>query len=174
MTRVFFTSDLHLGHQKVLKFQDDEGNLTRNFTTIEEHDACICDNWVSLVENEDKIFVLGDVAFTLDGLELLRKLPGRKYLIRGNHDIFSLRDYSYVFEDIYGLYYYKGRGKTKLWLSHAPIHPQELRGRCNVHGHLHHKIVPNATYLNVCLEYTDFRPISLETVKSLIETEKET
>ena len=63
-------------------------------------------------------------------------------------------------------------------LSHIPVHTESLaRFRKNVHGHLHgnqvmktvgfwpfKKKVVDPRYFCVCVENTDFRPISLEDV----------
>lgn len=37
---------------------------------------------------------------------------------------------------VYSLVKYKG-----FWLSHAPIHPEELRGCKNIHGHCHDAVI---------------------------------
>lgn len=49
------------------------------------------------------------------------------------------------------------------WISHCPIHPQELRNRDgNIHGHLHNSIVPDLRYFNVNLDVNgyDFVPLT--------------
>lgn len=50
-----------------------------------------------------------------------------------------------------------------LWLTHAPIHPDELRGKKNVHGHCHGHILNDKRYINVCVEHAD-RPIPIEEI----------
>ena len=76
-----YISDYHIGHPNVLNFD------LRPFKTLEEmHETIIC-NWNSVVSNGDEVYILGDFAWKNDvGLEVLKKLKGRKYLIRGNHD----------------------------------------------------------------------------------------
>jgi calcineurin-like phosphoesterase family protein len=78
--RVFYTSDIHLGHGRVADL--------RGFTSTRDHDRAIADGWRSEVTDRDTVYVLGDVAvsgFTY-ALEFLAGLPGRKHLIAGNHD----------------------------------------------------------------------------------------
>jgi calcineurin-like phosphoesterase family protein len=90
------------------------------------------DKWNDTIRKRDVVYVMGDAAFTQEGLSSIGTLSGRKILIRGNHDMLPTEDYLSVFSEIYGAFMYKG-----LWLTHIPIHPQELFGRTNVHGHCH-------------------------------------
>ena len=53
----YFISDLHLGHKNVLKFDN------RPFINIEEHDKTIIDNWNSKVNDNDDVYVLGDISW---------------------------------------------------------------------------------------------------------------
>jgi calcineurin-like phosphoesterase family protein len=79
----FFTSDLHLGHTNILKYDP------RPFATIEEHDETLIQNWNSIVKPQDRVYLLGDVTWYLRKekiIETLNRLHGRIYLIRGNHD----------------------------------------------------------------------------------------
>ena len=55
MSEIFFTSDLHFGHKNLLKF-----TKPRPFTTIEEHDQTIIDNWNSVVNQDDTVYVRND------------------------------------------------------------------------------------------------------------------
>ena len=67
---------------------------------------------------------------------------------------------------MFGLYKYK-----EFWLSHAPIHPCELRGKRNIHGHVHQNHVMDEhhkrdnRYINVCVENTDGAPVSLDKIR---------
>ena len=79
----------------------------------------------------------------------MEKLNGTKVLIRGNHDIFRLRDYQPYFKDI--------RGSHKLdnfVLTHIPVHPYCLPRWCegNIHGHLHSNTLNDPMYFNVSVE----------------------
>ena len=78
--RVWYTSDLHLGHRFVSEL--------RGYATTEEHNAEIFSEWNRIVHADDVVFVLGDVALgsVRDGLAALAEMPGRKRLIAGNHD----------------------------------------------------------------------------------------
>lgn len=81
--RIFFTSDLHFGHQNILKF------CNRPWKTTEEMDEALIERWNSVVGKDDIVFNLGDFAFAPDRRwkEVLSRLNGHHYLILGNHDI---------------------------------------------------------------------------------------
>lgn len=81
---IFFTSDLHFGHKNILNFAK-----PRPFSTIQEHDKAIIDNWNSVVKDNDIVYILGDLALGLNMEQLeinLKALKGHKHLIIGNHD----------------------------------------------------------------------------------------
>lgn len=57
-----------------------------------DHHEKIRENWLEKIGEEDTILVAGDISWSMnieDGkkdLEFIHKLPGRKILVRGNHD----------------------------------------------------------------------------------------
>lgn len=149
MSRVFMISDLHLGHKAVLKFSKE-----RTGETIEEHDEWLRDQWNSVVYKRDLVYVLGDVAMSRDALKMIAEMNGQKTLIMGNHDKYPVQEYLEYFERIRpSPWSYKG-----FWLSHCPIHPLELRGRGNIHGHVHSNPIPDSRYVSVCVEALDGIP----------------
>ena len=159
---VFVISDLHLGHKSIIYWRD----CVKGYT-LEEHDDWIVNSWNSVVKKRDIVWVLGDVAFSRDGLAKVSRLNGYKYLVTGNHDKFTNASYAEYFTIKPGVTKHKG-----MWFSHAPIHPDELRGTINVHGHVHatdiklsngHK---DPRYYNVCVEALNGRPVTLETLKA--------
>lgn len=160
MSIVYFLSDLHLGHKRILEFS---GKL-REGNTADEHDSILITKWNSKVRKRDLVYVLGDVCMHKD-LSILDQLQGRKILIRGNHDTFSTTEYLEHFEEVYGIMKYK-----RFWLSHAPIHPDELRGCYNIHGHVHGNSISNGygeydkRYINVCCEVNLCYPIPFKDI----------
>lgn len=150
---VYFISDPHLGHKNIAKFRP-------IVSSMENNTEIFVNEWKKQrVKGKDVVYMLGDVAFTQETLRIIGGLPGRKILIKGNHDDYiKTSDQLEVFEEIYGMLRYK-----EFWLTHCPIHPDEMRGRkCNIHGHVHHKTVMTKTlwgsekehpkYLNVCVD----------------------
>ena len=167
MSRVFFISDLHFGHKKIVQFGNQNGISLRSGDTYVENMHIIAQNCIDTVTKRDLLYILGDAAFTEDGLEAIKEIPGRKILVRGNHDnYFKTEQLLRVFESIEGLVRYKNA-----WLSHAPIHPAELRGKINIHGHVHNQSIRNQytgeydeRYINVCCEAVGEKPISYQEI----------
>jgi calcineurin-like phosphoesterase family protein len=85
MAAIWYTSDLHFGHEKVAGL--------RGFNDTDYHDEHVTDKWRSKIKPQDTVYVLGDL--TCDqrkeeyALDLIASLPGTKHLIAGNHDAVS-------------------------------------------------------------------------------------
>ena len=154
-SNVWFTSDLHLGHKGVA--------YHRGYTTVEYHDSEILNNFQKLIGKRDKLFILGDVAWNNQSLPLIGEIPGVKELIVGNHDTYTTKEYLKYFNKVHGFRGYKG-----FWLSHPPIHEQEIyRKRGNIHGHIHkgaHTKPLPYPYFNVNVDFNDMKPVNLDTI----------
>jgi calcineurin-like phosphoesterase family protein len=159
VNKVFFISDLHLGHRRILNFAGE----FRGGDTTEEHDDWVVNQWNSVVKKRDVVYVLGDVAFTREGFERCAELRGAKNLILGNHDKFNISEYQRFFRILPGIFKYKG-----FWVSHAPIHPRELHGLKNIHGHVHQHTLPDPNYINVSVEPLGGVPIWLEDLRAML------
>ena len=170
MPNIFFISDTHFGHQGMCQFLRSDGTKVRPFLYSDQCDDVMVENWNKTVRPNDKIYHLGDVAIKRQYIKVLEKLNGDKILIRGNHDIFKLKDYTTYFRDI--------RATHKLdyfLLSHYPVHQDCLEGhvKLNVHGHLHYKrVLQNQSridpkYVNVSVECINYTPVSLDEVAKM-------
>lgn len=185
MTTTFLISDTHFGHEKTCTvFKREDGSPLRPFSSAEEMDEFMVKAWNDRVRPKDKVYHLGDVVINRKYLHTLGRLNGDKVLIRGNHDIFKLEDYTPYFRDIRAF-----DVKNGMIFSHVPIHPESLgRFGTNIHGHLHANRVKKIVGVNVktgefhygdidnryhcvCVEHTDFAPISLEEVNKRIQDE---
>jgi calcineurin-like phosphoesterase family protein len=186
MPSVFLVSDTHFGHEKTCTvFKREDGSPLRPFKSAEEMDEEMVRRWNERVRPTDKVYHLGDVVINRKALGILRRLNGDKVLIRGNHDIFKLSDYTEHFRDIRGYHVMNG-----MILSHIPVNEDSLaRFGANIHGHLHANRVRRARgvdaktgeilysneidtrYHCVCVEQTDFAPILFEDVIARIKEE---
>ena len=164
---VLLSSDLHLGHRAIIKYRT-------QFQSMEEHDNYFI-NLILSLGKRDVLIILGD--FLFDGPhydEYIQRLSAKKCrikLVMGNHD--SMKLYSEpIFEVQLPLYSYKN-----FWLSHCPIHPNELRRRiANIHGHTHYNsitidnelgtnLVLDPNYFSVCPEVNNYQFVNLESIK---------
>jgi len=150
------TSDQHFGHNNILTFQPN----TRVGSDIQEHNEWLVKCWNEVVGKRDTVYILGDFAFNTRGILYLRRLKGSKVLIGGNHDK-NLKLYAEYVNKIAGIITLEG-----YWLSHAPVHPQELRGRKNIHGHCHDVCVPDDRYINVSVDMNGGYPILFDDIVS--------
>lgn len=109
---IYGIGDLHFDHSKQ-KPMDIFGDNWIN------HDQNIIDNWISIVKEDDLVLIPGDISWALKledakgDLEIIHKLPGKKVMIKGNHDywwnslsklnnlglesIFFMQNNSYIF-----------------------------------------------------------------------------
>lgn len=167
---IFFIADTHFGHKNACVFTKEDGSKLRPWNSAEEMNEQLVKNWNEVVRKQDKVYHLGDVAIPRKGLDVLARLNGDKILIRGNHDIFKLKDYLLYFHDIRGAYV-----RDNIIFTHVPIHPEsKSRFKANVHGHLHarrvmkeldnKKMVYDPFYFCVSVENIDFRPIAYEEI----------
>ena len=179
MPAVFLVSDTHFGHLGVCRFMRSDGvTKLRPWDTPEEMDEEMVKRWNETVRPNDKVYHLGDVVINRKALSIMHRLNGDKVLIKGNHDIFKLQDYTAHFRDIRAYHVMNG-----CILSHVPLHESNLgRFGVNIHGHTHaHRVMRydidrdveaiDPRYHCVCVEQTDFRPILLEDVFKRIKEE---
>lgn len=177
MSNIFLVSDTHFGHAGVCKFMRDDGvTKLRPWDNPQEMDEAMVKLWNETVRPNDKVYHLGDVVINRKALQIMHRLNGDKVLIKGNHDIFRLDEYTPFFRDIRGYHVLNG-----LILSHIPVHEESLaRFGCNIHGHLHSNRVMtrgfkgkpmdiDPRYFCVCVEQTDFKPIAFEEVMKRIK-----
>lgn len=167
----FVIADCHFGHQGIVRFTKEDGTKLRPWDTIEEHDQALIDNWNSVVNDKDVVYVLGDFTINKKHIGMGRLLRGRKKLVMGNHDEGSIQEYVDAgFESLHGSIELK---KYSIILSHIPVHVDQIRRYTggNIHGHLHANqvktmnalsLVPDWRYLCVSVEQVSFTPLNLE------------
>ena len=80
----YYISDLHLEHANVIRFDK------RPFFNTKEMGEEIIKRWNARVKPGDSVYILGDFCMSKnedDWFYYLNKLNGKKFLIKGNHDI---------------------------------------------------------------------------------------
>lgn len=166
---IYFTSDLHLGHKSIIKF------CKRPFT-YEQQNETIINNYNKIIKDDDIVFILGDIFWksNKENLEWFKKLKGKKYIIKGNHDcsnIISKID-KYV-EGVYPALEIE-IDKQKIYLSHYKIIdcPNSI---INIHGHLHSKsknIVDRKTY-DCGIDGNNYKPVHYSYIINKIKNYKQ-
>lgn len=175
MQRRFVISDHHFHQDNIYRFTNADGSRVRPWAeNAAEGDEMMIEAHNSVVrKNGDTVYFLGDVAMRPRGLDLLSRMNGRKVLIRGNHDIYRMKQYAAHFADIRGTH-----KLDRLILSHYPLHRDSIPHWCraNVHGHTHGNLVmrrtwwgarrPDPLYINVCVEQTGLLPVDVDEILS--------
>ena len=160
--KVYFISDLHLGHKNILKYSP---KTRGHFRDIGDHDRTLIDNINRVVRPKDHLWVLGDVAFMAKSLKYISWLAcNNVHLVMGNHDVYDIQEYINAgFKRIVGMIAYK-----EFVLSHMPVHEQQLntRYKYNIHGHLHSEIIKDIRYFNANIDVMGLQPIWLEDIRS--------
>lgn len=162
--KTWVAADHHFGHKNILNFVDKDEKLIRGavFGSIEEHDEGIVSRHNECVGHSDRVYLLGDVCISRSKRHILERLNGRLVLVKGNHDIFKLSDYTPFFDDIRSYVVQKDQDGNKVILSHIPIHPDSVgRFGTNIHGHYHQNKIDDPRYVCVSLEHTDYKPIEI-------------
>lgn len=114
---IFFTSDTHFGHSKIIDY------CKRPFSSIEEHDKALIQNWNNTVGQDDTVFHLGDFAYGNSQFiaNIIKQLNGNIILIKGNHDLRNMNPTLYnIFSDVV----YQARiliDKQTVYLNHFPF-----------------------------------------------------
>ena len=65
-------------------------------------DRTLIENWNNVVTHNDDVYILGDMFWVKsdEAIEILKKLNGRKHLIKGNHDRIHDNAYQRYFVEI--------------------------------------------------------------------------
>lgn len=156
---IFVISDTHFNHSNFLNFTNEDGTKIRPFSSVEEMDQLMLDNWNKVVTDSDIVYHLGDVYFG-GGHGILHSLKGKKRLLLGNHDNGKDQNLHKVFQKIELWRMFK---EYNCLLTHVPIHESSLyKVDYNVHGHIHQQDSPTPNHINVSVEKMNYTPVPLE------------
>lgn len=134
MPKKFYISDLHFGHNNAIRFDN------RPFENVEEMNSELIRRWNEAVGDEDTVYILGDMFWIKpsDAAEVLKKLKGKKILIKGNHDRIGDKSFDKSFERITD-YLEVEDGERRIVLCHYPIpcFKNHFYGWYHFYGHVH-------------------------------------
>jgi len=154
--QIWIITDTHWLHTNIIKYCN----------RPENHNELMIKNWKEMVQYDDVIIHLGDVILgDRDKLKsILVQLPGKKILIKGNHDTKPINWYiEQGFDFACDQIIYEG-----IVFSHVPISELPEGTRINIHGHFHvsdpkyweYKVKPFNKLL--AIEHEDYKPVLLE------------
>lgn len=166
MSKVYFAGDLHFAHKNIKMFRPMIDGITINCE--EEHRELIIQRVNKIVTKRDTLYLMGDICFDEEYMVHVDRLNGLKRVFLGNHDHNNVPLWCSHVHSVSALGRYKGG-----WLSHAPIHENELRGKFNIHGHVHNATIRDYRYFNCSLENINYEPIEFSALKDRIAKQKE-
>lgn len=159
---IWLTADTHLGHANIIRY------CGRPFSSVEEMDEHLIQEWNANVKREDVVYHLGDFCFKGDPRRYLQRLNGSIHLILGNHDNEKklrplVGDTNLMAVDVN--YMLKINGQ-KIFMSHYPHRswPDAFHGAFHAFGHVHGTLDPLGKSIDVGVDgdWEDFAPIHLD------------
>mgnify|MGYP002638834434 CR=1 FL=1 len=172
---IYFTSDLHFAHERIIK-----DFSQRNFKTIEEHDQHIIDQVNKYVGPKDILWHLGDFSWGSVGHYRQRIKCRQIHAILGNHDKRGQLEKN--FSTVQEVKELKVDGQ-KIFMSHYPhvYWPSSHHNSIHLYGHLHYyrealmdEMMPGRRAMDVGIDaafhkFGEYRPFTLEEVLALAE-----
>lgn len=181
---IYFISDFHVGHKNVIRFDG------RPFKDVDEMHAELIKRWNSVIDDNDIVYYLGDLAFCRDEVAkwFAYSLKGKIHFIKGNHDkLRKIRNFG-RWEEVYeygteifikdeDLKSVRGMsGYQQIIMSHYPILSwnRSHYGSWHLHGHCHGSLMKsNQDYykrkvMDVGCNVIDYTPISYLEVKEIM------
>lgn len=150
---VYMTGCSHFGHSNIIKL------CSRPFSSVEEMDAMLIENWNKTVSKDDIVYHHGDFAFKgrEDNAQFLKQLNGRVVLIQGNHDPVLWGQHIMEYKT----------NKLGVVMCHYPIEEWNgyYRGAIHTHCHTHKsELVSAHRRFNVGVDSCNYSPISLDEI----------
>ena len=179
MSKRFFTSDTHFGHDRILSRED------RPFKNMDEFESYIIDLWNSQTQKGDVIYFVGDfVEHTTNNknwdacFDILKKLVADVILILGNNEDRIIKEYfGGDFEKFRKHCISRGfvdvrkddtimLGDKQVYIVHEPTKHKE--GMLNLFGHTHRSTGLCKPYgINVDCDLSHFRLLSEDDILKL-------
>lgn len=176
MKDIWFLSDTHFHHSNILKFVIEDGSKVRpEFTSVEEMDEYMIEQWNSKIKPNDYVYHLGDISMNETRFlnETVHKLNGQIRMVLGNHDN-DVKAYAKC-NKIKKIMVSRRFDEHGFICSHYPLHKFSLFNHrtngfhVNVHGHIHSHDIGEKGWLNISVEKTGYSPIHLDQLIELVK-----
>ena len=164
---IYFIADTHFTEENIMQYEN------RPFDSVAMMNREIVDRWNSVVNEDDEVYVLGDFGAAGQEAFMLSQLKGKKFLVKGNHDVRSNQYYREAgFEEVYD----HPVIIRDFWiLSHEPLYVNTNMPYANLFGHVHNSpIIKTFSKQHYCVsvERIDYTPISFDAIVSVIQSEE--
>lgn len=169
---IWVTGDHHFFHNSILRLY-----TNRPWDTVKEMNQKLIDNYrKSDITDESSVIFLGDLQLGgkiyKDSLErIIKKLPGQKHLVLGNHDRLSHRDYEDIGFNIVTNYLeihpFLGSPEDTVSLVHDPAAAQDPDEKY-ITAHVHEKWKKNGNCVNAGVDVWDYKPVKLSELLNIL------
>lgn len=168
---VYFISDTHFWHNPIVQY------CNRPFSSIQDMNEKLIENWNNTVKDEDIVYFLGDFCLgnNNQAREICNRLKGYKIIVLGNHDDGGIEHWLNIgFQEAYKepikFRFVNEKSEMKeILLSHVP----QIIGsnQVNIHGHIHDAKIENEyngmnpkNHINISVENIGYTPISFDKI----------
>ncbi len=168
MKNAFFTSDYHLFHANVIKYDN------RPFLNVEEMNQTIIENHNKIVQKDDDFYFLGDFAFAKEYEieKLISQLNGNLHFIKGNHDKYDTinlyKKYGNYLGELKEIFIFN----KKIVLCHYAMRVwnKSHHGTWHLYGHSHGSLPddPNSLSMDVGIMNNNYYPFSFDQIEELM------
>lgn len=171
---IWFTADTHFFHKNIIDYSN------RPFTSVEQMNETMVNNWNDRVHPGDIVYHLGDFALSnrIEPVRDLRsRLNGVICLIRGNHENTAedMKDQFIWIKDYCEVKHPDPdapNGLRKIVLCHYAMRVwnRSHYGAYHLYGHSHGSLPddPNSLSFDVGVDCHNYRPINFEEVKEIM------
>lgn len=169
ISKAWAISDTHFLHDNIIRFCD----------RPLDHEKIMLDNWKRLVNEDDLVIHLGDILYhrkkRIDPkrwysmVDEIKTLPGNKYLVKGNHDVYSTKFYTELGFKVITKY----QICNEILFIHNPQDSIEMWDEWNIcfSGHFHNSRsddplldLGGRMWYNFGVELNDYEPKRLEPI----------
>lgn len=177
-SRVWVTSDLHLGHDKSFIWE------ARGFDSVQEMNQTIIKNLQKVITKPtDELYICGDVTLGEINRGLLWQIPGRVHIILGNHDtdtrarVYKDLGWSVSFGERIKYIDSTKKEQMSFLLTHYPTLTANSKDKIsqwviNISGHTHssQKWIPDYPFIyNVACDANNCSPVALSTIVNFMK-----
>jgi len=168
---VFVISDTHFYHDRIIHYCARKPiGSTEQFVDAFEMNEYMVEVWNSVVKPNDIVIHGGDFALCRNFYELetiFLKLHGKIHLVTGNHDHHNVE----VRKRLNRLPFLSVSDHNIMWdnkyiISHKPV---DVPLYPNLHGHTHDRETGNIMHINVCVDKTEYKPVSIDEIAAWIK-----
>lgn len=163
----YFTADEHYGHKRVIEYSG------RPFSSVQEMDECIMDNFNSVVTGKDTTVHIGDFSLAGKKREIIEKkyiqrLNGNHIFVNGSHDHWlrsshpkSIWERKIENQQICCCHY-----AMRTW-------PKSHYGAWLLFGHSHGRMPDYGYSTDVGVDARDYKPVSFEELRAEMDAKEE-